>query len=94
MVEIQSDSSLYSVQNLGFTYMEDGNRTIADMKDHHKKLLELKAMLREQQTVMKAAIENVERLKKGTVVSRGLAVFCSSLLLLRVARRLKKKGRL
>lgn len=64
MVEIQSDSSLYSVQNLGFTYMEDGNETIEDMKDHHKKLIELKAMLTDQQTMMKAAIANVERTKK------------------------------
>lgn len=66
MVEIQSDSSLYSVQNLGYAYMEDGNETIEDMKDHHKKLLELKAMLKGQQTMMMAAIANVERIKKGT----------------------------
>jgi hypothetical protein len=73
MVEIQSDSSLYSVQNLGYAYMEDGNETIEDMKDHHKKLLELKSMLKEQQTMMKAATANVERIKKGTVIPIGLA---------------------
>jgi hypothetical protein len=89
MVEIQSDSSLYSVQNLGFAYMEDGNETIEDMKNHHKKLLELKAMLKEQQMVMKATIANVERIKKGTVIFIGLAVFGPSLLLLCVARKLK-----
>jgi hypothetical protein len=55
------------------------------MKDHHKKLLELKAMLKEQQTVMKAATANVERIKKGTVIPIGLASFGSSLLLLSMA---------
>lgn len=90
MVEIQSDSSLYSVQNLGYAYLEDGNETIEDMKDHHKKLLELKAMLKEQQTMMMAAIANVERIKKGTVIPIGLAGFGSSLLLPSMAQRLKE----
>jgi hypothetical protein len=77
MVEIQSNPSSYSVQNLGFGYMEGGNETIDDIKEHHKKLLELRDMLKEQQTVMKAAIANVERVKKGTMTSIALAEFCS-----------------
>jgi hypothetical protein len=85
MVEIQSDSSLYSVHNLGFAYLEDGNEIIEDMKDHNKKLLELKEMLKEQQMMMKAATANVERIKKGTVISIGLAVCGPSLLLLCMA---------
>jgi hypothetical protein len=67
MVEIQSDSSSYSIQNLGFGYLEDSNEIIEYMKEHHKKLLELRDMLQEQQTVMKAAVANVEKVKKGTV---------------------------
>ena len=71
MVEIQSESSVYNIQNLGFTYLEDGNETIEDMKEHHRKLLELRDMLKEQQTVMKAAAPNVDRLKKGTGIPTG-----------------------
>jgi hypothetical protein len=74
MVEIQSDSSVCNIQNLGFTYLEDGNETIEDMKEHHRKLLELRDMLKQQQTVMKAAVANVERLKKGTVIPAGWQV--------------------
>lgn len=77
MVEIQSDPSLYSIQNLGFGYPESGNKTIDDMKEHHKKLMEVRDMLKEQQTVIKAAIANVERVKKGTVSSIALAGICS-----------------
>jgi hypothetical protein len=77
MVEIQSDPSSYSIQNLGFGYLESGNETIDDVKEHHKKLLELRDMLKEQQSVMKAAIANVERVKKGTVTSIALAGICS-----------------
>lgn len=73
MVAIQSDLSVCNIQNLGFTCLEDGNETIEDLKEHHRKLLELRDMLKQQQTVMKAAVANVERLKK--VVS-GCAV-CS-----------------
>jgi hypothetical protein len=75
MVEIQNDPASYSIQNLGFGYLEGGNEIIEDMKEHHKKLLELRDILKEQQTVMKAAIANMERVKKGTVTALALAGF-------------------
>lgn len=64
MVEIQSDLSVCNIQNLGFTCLEDGNETIEDLKEHHRKLLELRDMLKQQETVIKAAVANMERLKK------------------------------
>jgi hypothetical protein len=64
MVAIQSDLSVCNIQNLGFTCLEDGSEAIEDLKEHHRKLLELRDMLKQQQTMMKAAVANVERLKK------------------------------
>jgi len=64
MVAIQSDLSVCNIQNLGFTCLEDGNEAIEDLKEHHRKLLELRDMLKQQGTMMKAAVANVEKLKK------------------------------
>jgi len=81
MVAIQSDLPACNIQNLGFTCLEDGNETIEDLKEHHRKLLELRDMLKQQETVMKAAVANVERLKKGTEVLAGFRLIFSSGLL-------------
>jgi len=61
--------------------LEDGNETIEDLEEHHRKLLELRDLLKQQQTVMKAAGANVERLKKGTEVFEDFRLVFSSGLL-------------
>lgn len=81
MVEIQSDLSVCNIQNLGFTCLEDGNETIEDLKEHHRKLLELRDMLKQQETVIKAAVANMEKLKKGTEVLAGCRLMFSLWLL-------------
>ncbi|XP_069681325.1 protein spindle-F isoform X2 [Periplaneta americana] len=71
MVEIQSDSSSYSVQNLGFGFLEDSDEGLESIKQLHRRQLELRDALLKQQQQLRTGVVSIEQaLKAGAVCSQ------------------------